>query len=152
MVWNLDKVALAAIFLGADMKLVWVNRFKADGSAISPNKWMRLQVNDCDNLALLCPDGWRGHLADDIEPFKESHNANLRGGNKGLAEYIGDQRGDGRFYIDDGHLPPNTRKHLVVAWFRGTGVPTIMESRHLLRNHVFIECWMPLCKKPKVMP
>ena len=127
------------------MKTVWVNRVQTEDTLKPMCEWQQISVKDDTTHARV---QWG-----EIWQVSEKGCSNIWDDNKTVCfEHIGNQRGDGRFYIDDGHLPQDTRNHLVVAWFRPTGVPIIMESRHLLISHEDIESWMPLCKKPKALP
>ena len=133
------------------MKTVWVNRFNADGSVKTMSEWELWQCNENQTHTYPCHGGGRsfdgGGLPDRncfITEFGTVRDSGIY-----FFEYIGDQRGDGRFYIEDGHLPPDTREFLIVVWLKTPSVPCITWPHLLLLNNDDVESWMPLCPNPQ---
>ena len=100
------------------MKTVWVNRFNADGSVKTMSEWELWQCNENQTHTYPCHGGGRsfdgGGLPDRncfITEFGTVRDSGIY-----FLEYIGDQRGDGWFYIEDGDLPPNSKDIVIVTF------------------------------------
>ena len=124
------------------MKTVWVNRINADGTAKLLSEWEQISVrDDTTHARVQWGEIWQAsekgceHIWDDSKAV--------------CFEYVGNQRGDGRFYIEDGHLPPDTREFLIVVWLKTPSVPCITWPHLLLLNNDDVESWMPLCPNPQ---
>ena len=78
------------------MKTVWVNRFNADGSIKPMSEWQQRVVHDTTTHIML----------DGECIYQGIHNNTLTSnGRSGIHEYIGDQRGDGWFNVEDEQPP-----------------------------------------------
>ena len=79
------------------MKTVWVNRHHADGSVKPMSEWVCKEVNSKITHSEAVEGNRSKFFIFSANEAKKSGLSNL--------EYIGDQRGDGWFYVADGDLP-----------------------------------------------
>lgn len=88
------------------MKTVWVNRFNADGSYKPMSEWQRKECMTKQTHAYpVSLDDW-DFDCDGLPKHNCFINAQGKIAESGyFFEYIGDQRGDGWFYVADGDLP-----------------------------------------------
>ena len=78
------------------MKTVWVNRHHADGSVKPMSEWVQACVRSETTHVMFEDDRiFQGIRSDTF----------TSNGRSGIHEYIGNQRGDGWFYVADGDLP-----------------------------------------------
>ena len=79
------------------MKTVWVNRHNAGGTFKPTSEWVQACVRS-ETTHVMFEDGrvFQGTRSDTF----------TSNGRSGIHEYIGNQRGDGWFYVADGDLPP----------------------------------------------
>ena len=91
------------------MKTVWVNRFNADGSAKPMNEWVQREIKSKYTTHFATyPDGRiQEHDANFADNKQENLIVEICGKFDVCLEYIGNQRGDGWFYVTDGDLPPS---------------------------------------------
>ena len=90
------------------MKTVWVNRFNADGTIKPMNEWVQREINSKYTTHFATyPDGRiQEHDANFADNKQENLIVEICGKFDVCLEYIGDQRGDGWFYVADGEMPP----------------------------------------------
>ena len=146
------------------MKTVWVNRHHADGSVKPMSEWELWQCNENQTHTYPCHGGGRsfdgGGLPDRncfITEFGTVRDSGIY-----FLEYIGDQRGDGWFYVELGQLPPSYDDDILL-WNDGRffvcqydGINGKYEHRFIGANeHIFIgkghrARWKPL-QPPKYL-
>ena len=145
------------------MKTVWVNRHNADGSYKPMNEWVQREC--AERYTHTCPLLNGGHGFDGgglpahhcfISSFGKIAESGF------FYEYIGDQRGDGWFYVELGQLPPSYDDDILL-WNDGRffvcqydGINGKYEHRFIGANeHIFIgkghrARWKPL-QPPKYL-
>ena len=142
------------------MKTVWVNRFNADGSVKTMSEWELWQCNENQTHTYPCHGGGRsfdgGGLPDRncfITEFGTVRDSGIY-----FLEYIGDQRGDGWFYVADGDLPVGGDEN-VLAWnldahkFVTVKASTLIHhyNRSVTHGLAFVyPCWQPI-QPPKYL-
>ena len=130
------------------MKTVWVNRHHADGSVKPMSEWELWQCNENQTHTYPCNGGGRsfdgGGLPDRncfITEFGTVRDSGIY-----FLEYIGDQRGDGWFYVADGDLPPIELN--AVLCHDGHGLllmmPEDLHKKHAWNHRNKAKCWMPI--------
>ena len=107
----------------ATTRPAWVNRYHPDGSLKSLNQWLRIQVGINDNVAAYAKGVWCSYWSGRAEQFVAASQPHLPASNAEQLEYIGDQRPNGWFYVEDGQLP-NEQYHPVLSVTR-SGVYTV---------------------------
>ncbi|UOO89082.1 hypothetical protein LVJ82_00840 [Vitreoscilla massiliensis] len=119
------------------MKTVWVNRHNADGTLKPISEWVQACVRS-ETTHVMFEDGriFQGTRSDTF----------TSNGRSGVHEHIGDQRGDGWFYVADGDLPPiedNT-----VLCHDGYGLllmmPADLHRKNAWNHRNKAKCWMPV--------
>ena len=119
------------------MKTVWVNRHKADGSFKPMSEWVLARVRS-ETTHVMFEDGrvFQGTRSDTF----------TSNGRSGIHEYIGDQRGDGWFYVADGDLPPIEDN--AVLCHDGYGLllmmPADLNRKNAWNHRNKAKCWMPV--------
>ena len=119
------------------MKTVWVNRHKADGSFKPMSEWVLARVRS-ETTHVMFEDGrvFQGTRSDTF----------TSNGRSGIHEYIGDQRGDGWFYVADGDLPPIEDN--AVLCHDGYGLllmmPADLHRKNAWNHRNKAKCWMPV--------
>lgn len=132
-----------------NLRQVWANRFNEDGTIKPIGEWWKCNIpNDVTHIATDYGCGW---------PFKYHYNTDSdqnfieECGSFGLFwnyEYIGNQRGDGWFYIADGDLPPYTERDetRVMVLYEVDGIIQIQSIFALTHYKHNIICWQPIQK------
>lgn len=124
------------------MKLVWVNRFNADGSYKPMSEWQLRTTKPEDKYYFKDKySDFDGFLEAECE-FEVLDTV----GQGYLIEYIGNQRGDGWFYAADGDLPPIEDN--AVLCHDDVGV-RLMMPRALHKPNTWeyqntVKCWQPI--------
>ena len=119
------------------MKTVWVNRHKADGSFKPMSEWVLARVRS-ETTHVMFEDGrvFQGTRSDTF----------TSNGRSGIHEYIGNQRGDGWFYVADGDLPPIEDN--AVLCHDGYGLllmmPADLHRKNAWNHRNKAKCWMPV--------
>ena len=135
------------------MKTVWVNRHNADGSYKPMNEWVQREC--MERYTHTYPSLNGGHGFDGgglpahhcfISTFGKIAESGF------FYEYIGNQRGDGWFYVADGDLPPHSYSENVLA-HTSTGeyaiiVAWLYFSRTIEESYGKPICWQPI-QQPK---
>ena len=130
------------------MKTVWVNRHNSDGTVKPMSEWVRrdIQSKYTTHFATY-PDGRiQAHDASYAENKQENLIVEVCGKFNVCLEYIGDQRGDGWFYVADGDLPP--LEDNAVLCHDGYGLLLMMTAdlhkRDAWNHRNKAKCWMPI--------
>ena len=118
------------------MKTVWVNRHNADGSVKPMSEWVCKEVNSKITHSEAVEGNRSKFFIFSANEAKKSGLSNL--------EYIGNQRGDGWFYVEDGDLPPDNEAVLI-----SDGVDCLYTEISTLTNHNAL-CWQPM-QPPKFL-
>ncbi len=119
------------------MKTVWVNRHNADGSFKLMSDWVLARVRS-ETTHVMFEDGrvFQGTRSDTF----------TSNGRSGIHEYIGNQRGDGWFYVADGDLPPIEDN--AVLCHDGYGLllmmPADLHRKNAWNHRNKAKCWMPV--------
>ena len=135
------------------MKTVWVNRHNADGSMKPMSEWVQREC--MERYTHTYPSLNGGHGFDGgglpahhcfISTFGKIAESGF------FYEYIGNQRGDGWFYVADGDLPPHSYSENVLA-HTSTGeyaiiVAWLYFSRTIEESYGKPICWQPI-QQPK---
>ena len=145
------------------MKKVWVNRFNADGTLKPMSEWVQRECAErYTHTYPLLNDGhgFDGGGLPAHHCFISSFGKIAESGF--FYEYIGDQRGDGWFYVELGQLPPSYDDDILL-WNDGRffvcqydGINGKYEHRFIGANeHIFIgkghrARWKPL-QPPKYL-
>ena len=121
------------------MKTVWVNRHNADGTLKPMGVWQQISVRDDTTHARV---QWG-----EIWQASEKGCQHVWDNNKSVCyEYIGNQRGDGWFYVADGDLPPIEPN--AVLCHDGNGLllmmPADLHKKDAWNHHNKAKCWMPV--------
>ena len=118
------------------MKTVWVNRHNADGSVKPMSEWVCKEVNSKITHSEAVEGNRSKFFIFSANEAKKSGLSNL--------EYIGNQRGDGWFYVEDGDLPPDNEAVLI-----SDGVDCLYTEISTLTYHNAL-CWQPM-QPPKFL-
>ena len=135
------------------MKTVWVNRHNADGSMKPMSEWVQREC--MERYTHTHPSLNGGHGFDGgglpahhcfISTFGKIAESGF------FYEYIGNQRGDGWFYVADGDLPPHSYSENILA-HTSTGeyaiiVAWLYNSRTVEAIYGKPICWQPI-QQPK---
>ena len=135
------------------MKKVWVNRFNTDDSLKPISEWVQREC--MERYTHTHPSLNGGHGFDGgglpahhcfISTFGKIAESGF------FYEYIGNQRGDGWFYVADGDLPPHSYSENVLA-HTSTGeyaiiVAWLYFSRTIEESYGKPICWQPI-QQPK---
>ena len=135
------------------MKTVWVNRFNADGSYKPMSEWVQREC--MERYTHTYPSLNGGHGFDGgglpahhcfISTFGKIAESGF------FYEYIGNQRGDGWFYVEDDDLPPHSYSENILA-HTSTGeyaiiVAWLCFSRTVEESYGKLICWQPI-QQPK---
>ena len=135
------------------MKTVWVNRHNADGSYKPMSEWVQRECMErYTHTYPLLNDGhgFDGGGLPAHHCFISSFGKIAESGF--FYEYIGDQRGDGWFYVADGDLPPHSYSENILA-HTSTGeyaiiVAWLCFSRTVEESYGKLICWQPI-QQPK---
>ena len=128
------------------MKKVWVNRFNADGSAKPMSEWMQRECAERYTHTHPMANGEQGFDSGGL-PNRNcflTEFGTIRDSGRFFYEYIGNQRGDGWFYVEDGDLPPDNEAVLI-----SDGVDCLYTEISTLTNHNAL-CWQPM-QPPKFL-
>ena len=89
------------------MKKVWVNRFNADGSIKTMNEWVQREIKSKYTTHFATYPGGRiqEHDANFADNKQENLIVEICGKFDVCLEYIGNQRGDGWFNVEDEQPP-----------------------------------------------
>ena len=129
------------------MKTVWVNRHNADGSMRPMSEWKLKECNQNQSHAYKVASG---NYAFNFECLPSRHCLiTPQGENEESGvffEFIGNQRGDGWFYVADGDLPPIEDN--AVLCHDDVGV-RLMMPRALHKPNTWeyqntVKCWQPI--------
>ena len=129
------------------MKTVWVNRHNADGSMKPMSEWKLKECNQNQSHAYKVASG---NYAFNFECLPSRHCLiTPQGENEESGvffEFIGNQRGDGWFYVADGDLPPIEDN--AVLCHDDVGV-RLMMPRALHKPNTWeyqntVKCWQPI--------
>ena len=124
------------------MKTVWVNRFNADGTFKPMSEWVQACVRSETTHIMFEDDRiFQGTRSDTF----------TSNGRSGIHEYIGDQRGDGWFYVEDGDLPPHSYSENILA-HTSTGEYAIIVSWLYNSRTVEVIYGKPICWQPIQQP
>ena len=129
------------------MKTVWVNRFNADGTIKPMNEWVQREINSKYTTHFATyPDGRiQEHDANFADNKQENLIVEICGKFDVCLEYIGDQRGDGWFYVADGEMPPFEPN--AVLCHDGNGLllmmPEDLHRKNAWNHRNKAKCWMP---------
>ena len=130
------------------MKLVWVNRFNADGSVKPMSEWVQREIKSKYTTHFATyPDGRiQEHDANFADNKQENLIVEICGKFDVCLEYIGNQRGDGWFYVADGDLPPIEDN--AVLCHDDVGI-RLMMPRALHKPSTWeyqntVKCWQPI--------
>ena len=135
------------------MKTVWVNRHNADGSVKPMSEWKLKECNQNQSHAYKVASG---NYAFNFECLPSRHCLiTPQGENEESGvffEFIGNQRGDGWFYVTDGDLPPHSYSENILA-HTSTGeyaiiVAWLCFSRTVEDSYGKLICWQPI-QQPK---
>ena len=89
------------------MKTVWVNRFNADGSCKPMSEWVQRECAERYTHTYPMANGEQGFDSGGL-PNRNcflTEFGTIRDSGRFFYEYIGNQRGDGWFYVADGEMP-----------------------------------------------
>ena len=129
------------------MKKVWVNRYNADGLFKPMSEWKLKECNQNQSHAYKVASG---NYAFNFECLPSRHCLiTPQGENEESGvffEFIGNQRGDGWFYVADGDLPPIEDN--AVLCHDDVGV-RLMMPRALHKPNTWeyqntVKCWQPI--------
>ena len=129
------------------MKTVWVNRHNADGSMKPMSEWKLKECNQNQSHAYKVASG---NYAFNFECLPSRHCLiTPQGENEESGvffEFIGNQRGDGWFYVADGDLPPIEDN--AVLCHDGYGLllmmPADLHRKNAWNHRNKAKCWMPV--------
>ena len=126
------------------MKTVWVNRHNADGSVKPMSEWVCKEVNSKITHSEAVEGNRSKFFIFSANEAKKSGLSNL--------EYIGNQRGDGWFYVADGDLPVGGNEN-VLAWNLDAHKSVTFKASTLIHHYnrsvthglAFVyPCWQPI--------
>ena len=129
------------------MKLVWVNRFNADGSIKPMSEWVQRECMERYTHTYPFLNGGHGFDGGGLPAhhcFISSFGKIAESGF--FYEYIGDQRGDGWLYVADGDLPP-IENHAILC-HDDVGVrlmmPEALHKPNTWEHQNKVKCWQPI--------
>ena len=135
------------------MKKIWVNRFNPDGSSKPMSEWKLKECNQNQSHAYKVASG---NYAFNFECLPSRHCLiTPQGENEESGvffEFIGNQRGDGWFYVADGDLPPC----LADVWISDgcdygkdyVDIDSNTGEEYFANSGESVICWQPI-QKPK---
>ena len=136
------------------MKKVWVNRHNADGSVKPMSEWMQRECAERYTHTYPMANGEQGFDSGGL-PNRNcflTEFGTIRDSGRFFYEYIGNQRGDGWFYVADGDLPPHSYSEnilahtsmgeyaIIVAWLYNSRTVEVIYGKPI--------CWQPI-QQPK---
>ena len=141
------------------MKKVWVNRFNTDGSLKPISEWVQRECMEryTHTYPLLNEGhGFDGGGLPAHHCFISSFGKIAESGF--FYEYIGDQRGDGWFYVADGEMPPSlTEVWISDGWDYDkdhVDIDSNTGAEYFVNSGDGVICWQPIqrpqaaCKEP----
>ena len=135
------------------MKTVWVNRHNADGSYKPMNEWVQRECAERYTHTFPLLNGGHGFDGGGLPAHHCFISTFGKIAESGFFyEYIGNQRGDGWFYVADGDLPPHSYSENILA-HTSTGeyaiiVAWLCFSRTVEDSYGKLICWQPI-QQPK---
>lgn len=129
------------------MKTVWVNRHNADGSYKPMNEWVQRECAERYTHTYPLLNGGHGFDGGGLPAHHCFISTFGKIAESGFFyEYIGNQRGDGWFYVADGDLPPIEDN--AVLCHDDVGV-RLMMPRALHKPNTWeyqntVKCWQPI--------
>lgn len=130
------------------MRKVWVNRLNADGTLKPMSEWVQCECAErYTHTYPLLNDGhgFDGGGLPAHHCFISSFGKIAESGF--FYEYIGDQRGDGWFYVADGDLPPDSYSENIFA-HTSTGEYLVIASWLYNSHKVEVIYGKPICWQP----
>ncbi len=135
------------------MKKVWVNRFNADGTLKPMSEWVQRECAERYTHTHPSLNGGHGFDGGGLPAhhcFISSFGKIAESGF--FYEYIGDQRGDGWFYVADGDFPPGSYSENILAHTSTGEYSVIVSWLYNSRTSEVIYgkpiCWQPI-QQPK---
>ena len=135
------------------MKTVWVNRHNADGSMKPMSEWVQRECMERYTHTYPLLNGGHGFDGGGLPAHHCFISTFGKIAESGFFyEYIGNQRGDGWFYVADGDLPPHSYSENILA-HTSTGeyaiiVAWLCFSRTVEESYGKLICWQPI-QQPK---
>ena len=127
------------------MKTVWVNRHHADGSVKPMSEWVQVNIHNKTTHIEIKGD----------KVFQKTYGLNgdivSSDPRVGVYRYIGNQRGDGWFYVADGDLPPDSYSENIFA-HTSTGEYVVIASWLYNSHKVEVIYGKPICWQPIQQP
>ena len=129
------------------MKTVWVNRHNADGSVKPMSEWVQRECMERYTHTYPFLNGGHGFDGGDLPAHHCFISTFGKIAESGFFyEYIGNQRGDGWFYVADGDLPPIEPN--AVLCHDGNGLllmmPEDLHRKNAWNHRNKAKCWMPV--------
>ena len=129
------------------MKKVWVNRFNADGTLKPMSEWVQRECAERYTHTYPLLNGGHGFDGGGLPAHHCFISTFGKIAESGFFyEYIGNQRGDGWFYVADGDLPPIEDN--AVLCHDGYGLllmmPADLHRKNAWNHRNKAKCWMPV--------
>ena len=134
------------------MKKVWVNRFNADGTLKPTSEWVQRECAERYTHTYPFLNGGHGFDGGGLPAHHCFISTFGKIAESGFFyEYIGNQRGDGWFYVADGDLPPHSYSENILA-HTSTGEYAIIVSWLYNSRTVEVIYGKPICWQPIQQP
>ena len=130
-------------------KMVWIKRFNSDGSMKPISNWLLIEVpKSITSIVSEAVQDWDfGHYqltTFDHEYYQWQQKSEITS----AIEWVGNQRGDGWFYFEDGHAPM-LNEFVLVFDGKEYSVQSFAEE-NLLSSKKLFQCWFPIVE-PKFL-